>query len=57
MVGLVNEAVVCVLGFCVALSLFSVSFPAFIDRIPAELSRGFRRFALSGHGCGYGIFG
>ena len=57
MVGLVNEAVVCVLGFCVALSLFSVSFPASINRIPAELSRGFRRFALSGHGCGYGIFG
>ena len=57
MVGLVKEAVVCVLGFCVALSLFSVSFPAFISRIPAELSHGFRRFALSGHGCGYGIFG
>ena len=57
MVGLVKEALVCVLGFCVALSLFSVSFPAFIDLIPAELSLVFRRFALSGHGCGYGIFG
>jgi hypothetical protein len=51
-VGLVKEALVCVLGFCVALSLFSVSFPAFISRIPAELSHGFRCFALSGHGCG-----
>jgi hypothetical protein len=56
-VGLVKEAVVCVLGFCVALSLFSVSVPALLSRSPAELSRGFRRFALSGHGCGYGIFG